>query len=157
VTLEVDLLPDVPHEVLSAQLSEAHGAAGNRTVRTLVQPLLPERLIPELLERAGVDGTTRANQLPKKGRNRLVEVLKRWELGAIRAIPLEKGEVVAGGVSLEEVDPSTMQSRLIRGLYLCGEVLDLAGPVGGYNLQAAFSTGYVAGESAAQTTAEGRG
>lgn len=152
VTLDVDLLPDVKPEELSAQLAEAHGAAGRRTVRTLVQPLLPERLVPELLERAGVDPSTMANQLPKKGRNRLVEILKRWELGPIRAIPLEKGEVVAGGVSLDEVDPNTMQSRRIPGLYLCGEVLDLAGPVGGYNLQAAFSTGYVAGEAAARAT-----
>jgi predicted flavoprotein YhiN len=64
-------------------------------------------------------------------------------------VPLEKGEVVAGGVSLSEVDPQTMASKLIQGLYLCGEVLDVAGPVGGYNLQAAFATGYVAGESAA--------
>jgi hypothetical protein len=150
VTLDVDLLPDVKPEELSAQFAEAHGASGRRTVRTLVQPLLPERLVPELLERASVDPTTMANQLPKKNRNRLVDCLKRWELGSIRAIPLEKGEVVAGGVSLDEVDPNTMQSRRIPGLYLCGEVLDLAGPVGGYNLQAAFSTGYVAGEAAAR-------
>jgi predicted flavoprotein YhiN len=121
-----------------------------------VQPLLPERLIPELLERAGVDPSTMANQLPKKNRNRLVEILKRWELGPVRAIPLEKGEVVAGGVSLEEVDPNTLQSRRLPGLYLCGEVLDLAGPVGGYNLQAAFSTGYVAGEAAARTATSDR-
>ena len=155
VTLDVDLLPDVKQEELSAQLAEAHGAAGRRTIRTLVQPFLPERLIPELLERAEVDPATPANQLPKKNRNRLVETLKRWELGPIRAIPLEKGEVVAGGVSLDEVDPNTMQSRRIAGLYLCGEVLDLAGPVGGYNLQAAFSTGYVAGESAATAATSG--
>ena len=63
-------------------------------------------------------------------------------------MPLEKGEVVAGGVSLDEVDSKTMESKLISGLYLCGEVLDIAGPVGGYNLQAAFATGFVAGESA---------
>jgi predicted flavoprotein YhiN len=63
---------------------------------------------------------------------------------------LEKGEVVAGGVSLDEVDPHSMRSRVCRGLYLCGEVLDVAGPVGGYNLQAAFATGFVAGESAAR-------
>ena len=153
VTLDVDLLPERKQEELSATLAEAHGAAGRRTVRTLVTPLLPERLVPELLERAGVDGSTMANQLPKKGRNRLVEFLKQWQLGAVRAIPLEKGEVVAGGVSLDEVDPSTMESRRIPGLFLCGEVLDLAGPVGGYNLQAAFATGYVAGECAASAEA----
>jgi predicted flavoprotein YhiN len=74
--------------------------------------------------------------------------LKAWKLGPVRTVPLEKGEVVAGGVSLDEVDPQTLSSKLVRGLYLAGEVLDIAGPVGGYNLQAAFATGYVAGESA---------
>jgi hypothetical protein len=72
----------------------------------------------------------------------------------VASIALDRGEVSAGGVSLDEVDPQTMHSRKVRGLYLCGEVLDIAGPVGGYNLQAAFSTGYVAGESAAKARPE---
>jgi predicted flavoprotein YhiN len=67
----------------------------------------------------------------------------------VRHVPLERGEVTAGGVALTEVDPTTMASRKVAGLYLCGEVLDIDGPIGGYNLQAAFSTGYVAGEAAA--------
>ena len=71
-------------------------------------------------------------------------------MGRVKEIPLEAGEVTAGGVDLREVDPRTMKSRIVEGLYLCGEVLDIAGPIGGYNLQAAFSTGFVAGESAAQ-------
>ena len=91
-------------------------------------------------------------RLDKKSRNRLETVLKGWPLGNVRAVPLEKGEVVAGGISLDEVDPQTMHSNLISGLYLCGEVLDLAGAVGGYNLQAAFASGFVAGESAAKAT-----
>ena len=70
-------------------------------------------------------------------------------IGKVRTVPLEKGEVVAGGVSLDEVDPKTMASKKLEGLFLCGELLDIAGPVGGYNLQAAFATGFVAGESAA--------
>ncbi len=77
--------------------------------------------------------------------------LKGWPLGGVRSVPLERGEVVAGGVSLDEVNMQTMESKLFRGLYLCGEILDIAGPVGGYNLQAAWSTGYVAGESAANS------
>ncbi|HEU4753430.1 MAG TPA: NAD(P)/FAD-dependent oxidoreductase, partial [Armatimonadota bacterium] len=88
-------------------------------------------------------------------RNRLVEVLKRWELGRVRAVPLERGEVTAGGVALDEVDPATMASRKVAGLYVAGELLDIAGPVGGYNLQAAFSTGYVAGEAAARAVLDG--
>lgn len=71
-------------------------------------------------------------------------------MGPVGVIVMERGEVSAGGVALDEVDPQTMRSRRVRGLYLCGEVLDIAGPVGGFNLQAAFSTGYVAGETAAR-------
>lgn len=79
----------------------------------------------------------------------MINALKGWPLGGVRSVPLERGEVVAGGVSLDEVDPQTMASRVVPGLLLCGEILDIAGPVGGYNLQAAWSTGYVAGEAAA--------
>lgn len=149
VTLDADTLPDLPHEALSSALARAHGAEGRRVIRTLVAAWLPDRLVAEALERAGLEPQTPLHQLPRKVRNRLVEVLKRWEFGAVRAVPLERGEVTAGGVSLDEVDPPTMASREVRDLYLSGEVLDIAGPVGGYNLQAAFSTGYLAGEAAA--------
>jgi predicted flavoprotein YhiN len=88
--------------------------------------------------------------LRQKERNRLVETLKAWRIGWVEHVPLEKGEVVAGGVSLDEVDPQSMRSLKTHGLYLCGEILDIAGPIGGYNLQAAFSTGFVAGETAAR-------
>ena len=91
---------------------------------------------------------TRGAHISAKSLNRLINALKGWPLPTVRSVPLERGEVVAGGVSLDEVDPQTMQSRLIQGLYLCGEILDIAGPVGGYNLQAAWSTGHVAGEAA---------
>jgi hypothetical protein len=80
----------------------------------------------------------------------VVGLLKEWRMGSVASISLDRGEVSAGGVALAEVDPQTMRSRKVRGLYLCGEVLDIAGPIGGYNLQAAFSTGFVAGESAAK-------
>jgi predicted flavoprotein YhiN len=79
----------------------------------------------------------------------LADTPKAGPLGRAPHVPLEKGEVVAGGVALGEVDPQTMRSRLVEGLFLCGEVLDVAGAVGGYNLQAAFSTGHAAGETAA--------
>ena len=101
-------------------------------------------------QQAEIIESTRGAYLDQKTRNRLVNALKGWPLGKVRHVPLERGEVVAGGIPLDEVDSQTMRSRLLPGLYLCGEVLDIAGPVGGYNLQAAWSTGYVAGETAAQ-------
>ena len=115
---------------------------------------MPARLAAQIVAAAGMATQVPANQVDRKSRNRLVETLKAWQLGEARHIPLEKGEVVAGGVSLDEVDPHTMRSKIVDGLYLCGEILDVAGPVGGYNLQAAFSTGFVAGESAAVAAAK---
>jgi predicted Rossmann fold flavoprotein len=153
VTLDVDLLPDQPPEALAAELTSAEHRSARRHVRSLLDAWLPNRIVPSLLERAGVDASTPLHQLPRAGRSRLVETLKVWPLGSVRAVPLERGEVTAGGVSLDEVDPGTMASRKLPGLFLCGEILDIAGPVGGYNLQAAFSTGYVAGEAAAQMLA----
>ena len=148
-TLDADLLPDRPPEDLAAELTSAEHRAARRGVRSLLDAWLPNRIVPAILAQAGVDPTTPLHQLPRPARNRLIETLKGWPLGAVRAVPLERGEVTAGGVSLDEVDPATMASRKVPGLYLCGEILDIAGPVGGYNLQAAFSSGYVAGEATA--------
>jgi predicted Rossmann fold flavoprotein len=150
VALELDLLPERPPEAVAAALAAPEHRADRRGVRSLLDTWLPNRLVPAVLERAGLDPSTRLDQLPRPARNRLVETLKGWVLGAARAVPLERGEVTAGGISLAEVDPATMASRKVSGLFLCGEILDIAGPVGGYNLQAAFSTGMVAGEAAAR-------
>ena len=147
-TLEVDLLPDASLEVVAASLSDWARHHARRRVAGFLDDHVPERLVPAVLASAAVDPEVRGAYLTSKERNRLAGVLKGWGLGRVRAVPLERGEVVAGGVALSEVDPRTMESRKVAGLHLCGEVLDIAGPVGGYNLQAAWSTGYVAGESA---------
>ncbi len=148
--LEADLAPYVSWEELSADLRKQAQENPRRTVAALAAPFVPSRLLMPLLASAGIDGDTRGAYLKVKSLNKLVSTIKGWPLGSVRHVPLERGEVVAGGVALDEVDPQTMQSRLVDGLFLCGEVLDIAGPVGGYNLQAAWSTGWVAGESAAE-------
>jgi predicted Rossmann fold flavoprotein len=150
ITLEVDLLPGKTFEALTEEVRSFQQANPRKQISSFVEPLLPSRLVGDLLKDCGVEPSTICSSFDKKARNRLVATLKGWSLGKVRHVPLEKGEVVAGGVSLEEVDSQTMESKLVRGLYLCGEVLDIAGPVGGYNLQAAFATGYVAGDSAAK-------
>jgi predicted Rossmann fold flavoprotein len=147
--VEVDVVPDTPHDALTARLVEHCRQHPRRAVSDFVEPLLPNRLVTSFFESAKVDPATKGAYLGQKERSRLIAMLKGWPLGTVRHVPLEKGEVVAGGVALDEVDPQTMRSKKVRGLYLCGEVLDIAGPVGGYNLQAAWSTGYVAGDTAA--------
>lgn len=149
VGLDVDLRPDETFESLTESLLATTRANPHRRVLTFVEEFVPERLAPDLLTSIGIPLETSVSRLERKARNRLMETLKAWPIGNVRHVPLEKGEVVAGGIRLDEVDPQTMRSRLVEGLYLCGEVLAIAGPVGGYNLQAAFATGYVAGENAA--------
>jgi predicted Rossmann fold flavoprotein len=147
--VEIDTLPDESFEQVSARFAAQARDFPRRSVTDFAYGLVPERLLKPMIESAGIDPAARASILTLKERNKLVLALKGWRIGRVRAVPLERGEVVAGGVALGEVDSRTMRSLKISGLYLCGEVLDIAGPVGGYNLQAAWSTGYVAGESAA--------
>lgn len=106
---------------------------------------LPERLVEPLLKDAALAPALRLKDLPRAGRRTLVDLVTALPLGEPQAVPLARGEVAAGGVALEAVDPRTMALRGWDNLRVCGELLDIDGPVGGYNLQAAFSTGYVAG------------
>lgn len=154
VTLSADLYPDLDQEKLIERFLTEAKASPKRQVATFLEERLPERIVPAVCTDAGVEPAIALGQLEKKARNRLIETLKNWPLGTVRTVSLEKGEVVAGGVKLDEVDPQSMRSKVTPGLYLCGEILDVAGPVGGYNLQAAFATGFVAGETAAQDSLE---
>ena len=149
--VEVDLAPDSEFQVLRDTIRKDLTGDSSKPISSLLDRFVPRRLISALAATAGIDTGARGANLPQKSLNRLVMTIKGWQLGPVRSVPLERGEVVAGGVSLDEVDPHTMRSRIVDGLYLCGEILDIAGPVGGYNLQAAWSTGYVAGDSAAQS------
>ena len=153
--VEADTLPDEPHDALAARLLAFTKSQPRRSVADFVQSV-PARLVAPLFEAAQVDTQVKGAYLGQKERNRLVATLKGWPLGRVRHVPLERGEVVAGGVALDDVDAKTMRSKKVAGLYLCGEVLDIAGPVGGYNLQAAWSTGFVAGEEAARALGAGR-
>lgn len=147
VELLTDCRPDQSYEAVSEELVRWCQIHPKRTIKRWLEETVAASLVTELLRSAQVDGETLATNLGKKERNRLVEVTKNWPLGGVAEVILDKGEVVAGGVALDEVDPHTMRSRKCERLFLAGEILDVAGPVGGYNLQAAFSTGWVAGDS----------
>ncbi len=149
VSMFLDFFPRKEAAVLDEELQAVIRTHRGRMVATLLEPWLPNRIIEGVLRSAGVDPETRGHVLTRKDRGAIIRVLKRWPLGDVACVPVERGEVTAGGIALGEVNSRTMCSRRIRGLYVCGEVLDIAGPIGGYNLQAAFSTGFVAGDSAA--------
>lgn len=153
VTIHVDFYPEMDRDSLHRKLVGDISSHINRSALSLTEQLVPQKLAPYILSLSEIGETTKLHQIKKSERNALAATLKQCPIGIVDEIPLDRGEVTAGGVALDEVNPATMESTIVPGLYLCGEVLDIAGPVGGYNLQAAFSTGYVAGEHAGRITA----
>jgi predicted Rossmann fold flavoprotein len=142
-----DFLPAVPRDQLLDQLVEQNDTNGKRAVGSIAGDWLPRRLADALLSVAGIANDHRVAELGKQKRNQLVDAIKRQPIPLSGSLGFKKAEVTAGGVQLTEVDSRDMQSKLVPGLYLAGEILDLDGPIGGYNFQAAFSTGWLAGES----------
>lgn len=149
VRLVVDLLPDLDEEELLNLWQERVESVPKSEVQNFVIGFLPSRLISFFLRTAEVDAGVKIASVSREARSRLIRALKGWEVGRVGQVPIDRGEVTAGGIALDQVSRTTMESKIVRGLYFAGEALDISGCVGGYNLQAAFSTGYVAGRSAA--------
>ena len=143
----LDLLPTLSEDSMHEWLREESLASARKQLAVVLSQHLPRRLADAVLEQAGLAGERRAAALSKDERGRLVRVLKHFIIPITGTLGFQKAEVTAGGVALDEVDSRTMQSKLAEGLYLAGEVLDLDGPIGGYNFQAAWSTGWLAGSS----------
>ncbi len=150
IEVGVDLKPALSDETLDARLRRDLDAHGKRAFRSIVKGLVPAKMVDVLVELSGVPGDKPAHQITASERARLFGLLRDLRMTVVGQRPLREAIVTAGGVALDEVDPRTMESRRVAGLYFCGEVLDLDADTGGYNLQAAFSTGWVAGESAAR-------
>ena len=135
---------DLPEAVDASLQSEQRGNP-RLLAATWLQRYLPERLVEPLLGEVGVPCGLMLKDLSREARKALVALATALPLGEPQVVPLARGEVAAGGVDLAAVDPRTMALRAWENLRVCGELLDLDGPVGGYNLQAAFSTGFAAG------------
>jgi predicted Rossmann fold flavoprotein len=147
--IEIDLLPATAEQELDESLRVESAAEGRKQLAAIVAGRLPKRLAEAVLPQAGLARDRKAAALSRPERQRLVGALKRLSLQVTGTLGFGKAEVTAGGIALDEVDSRTMQSKKVAGLYLAGEVLDLDGPIGGYNFQAAWSTGWLAGQSAA--------
>ena len=146
--LELDLWPQLSEIELDKKLESLLAANGKKLCRNCLAGLLPPKLQPVILRLARITAATAASQLRKESRLALAALLKHFKLTLSGMGGFERAIVTAGGVALSEIDPKTMRSRLLPNLYVVGEVLDLAGPSGGYNLQSCWSTGYAAGEAA---------
>lgn len=145
LTLELDFLPSVKEHEFDEFLRLESASAGKKQLAGVLAVHLPRRLCDMLLAQAGMPADRRAAALNKGDRAKLVQGVKRLRLPVTGTLGFRKAEVTAGGVALDEVDSRTMQSKRVPSLYLAGEILDLDGPIGGYNFQAAFSTGWLAG------------
>lgn len=153
--MSINLKPALTPEELDARLRRDLDRYSKRIFRNLLKELLPQKMIDVVIARSGIPPDKPGHQITGAERQRLRDLLQDFRLTIIGHRPLEEAIITAGGVDTREIDPRTMASRLVRGLYFAGEVLNIQADTGGYNLQAAFSTGYVAGQSAAQFVAQG--
>ena len=148
--LSIDLKPALSDEKLEARLMRDFQEFSKLRLAEVVRKLLPQPLVEPVLDTAFLDGKKQVSQVSKEERLALVQAVKHFTIPLMGTRPLAEAIVTAGGVALKEIDPKTMKSKRIAGLYFAGEVMDVDGYTGGFNLQAAFSSGYVAGLHAAK-------
>ncbi|MGN8645854.1 NAD(P)/FAD-dependent oxidoreductase [Gracilibacillus sp. HCP3S3_G5_2] len=149
VEVQIDTLPDKPLQELLDDILTITDENSKRTFKNVVKGLVPERYLDFLLERNGISQTIKSANISREKLEKFVNDLKGFSFQVHDSLPLKKAFVTGGGVSIKEIVPSTMQSKLMHGLYFCGEVLDIHGYTGGYNITSAMVTGRVAGMNAA--------
>lgn len=150
VELEINLKPALTPEQLDARILRDFAKFKRKTIKNALVDLLPAKLIPIILDRAFLDENKKVDEITQAERRRLVENLRGLLFTITKTRPLEEAIVTAGGVSVKEINPKTMESKIVQGLFIVGEVADVDGFTGGYNLQAAWSMGNAAGTFAAQ-------
>ena len=141
----IDLKPALSEKQLDLRILRDLEAFINKDIKNSLGKLLPSKLIPVVIERAEIPINTKCNSITKEQRHRLLEILKNFTVNISGFRPIEEAIITSGGVSTKEINPKTMESKICRGLYFAGEVIDVDAYTGGFNLQIAFSTGYLAG------------
>lgn len=149
VALFIDMKPGLRNEQLESKLIHKFASKGHSMLKNILRDIMPLRLIPVFVHIAGLSGERETNQITQDERRSMVKLLKAFPLTVNGSLPIEEAMVTGGGVSTKEINPRTMESRIVPGLYFAGEIIDGAASSGGYNLQQAFSTGHLAGEMAA--------
>lgn len=147
VELEIDLKPALSEEKLDARILRDFEEQKNKQFKNSLDKLLLQKLIPVIIEKTNINGSKKINEITKQERQKLVKELKHFRISINGTRPIEEAIVTSGGINIKEINPKTMESKLISGLYFAGEVIDVDCLTGGYNLQVAWSTGYTAGIS----------
>ena len=143
----LDLKPALSEETLDKRIQKDFKKYTNKKFENSLDDLLPKKLIPYVIKQSGIDKDLVVHQISKEQRKHLVNLLKNMEFNIKRYRPIDEAIVTSGGVKTNEINSSTMESKIVSGLFFAGEVIDVDGYTGGFNLQIAFSTGYLAGIS----------
>ena len=153
VEISIDLKPALSAEQLDHRILRDFNIQLNKQIKNSLFELLPKKIIPIIIELANIPPEKPVNSVTKEERRRLIKLLKDLRIHITKPRPIAEAIVTAGGIDIKEINPRTMESKLVKGLYFAGEIIDYHGRTGGYNLQGAFSTGYLAGISAGKKEA----
>ena len=146
--ISIDLKPALDEQKLDQRILRDLEQYQNRTMENALQDLYPKTMIPVMLERSEIPADLKANSLTKQQRRKLLELTKAFTVDILGTRPVEEAIITAGGIQTKEIDPKTMESKLVSGLFFCGEIIDVDAYTGGFNLQIAWSTAYAAGMAA---------
>lgn len=147
IVLNIDFKPALSEEKLDERILRDFAEFKNKQFKNSLDKLLPQKLIPVIIERSGINPNKKVNEINKKERHRLVNLLKNFEVTIRGFRPIDEAIVTSGGINIKEINPKTMESKLVDGLYFAGEIIDVDAYTGGFNLQIAYSTGYTAGNN----------
>ena len=145
ITLKIDFKPALTEEKLDDRILRDFGELKNKKFKNSLDKLLPQKLIPVIIERSNINPEKKVNEISKLDRRNLVKILKNFELIISGFRPIEEAIITSGGINIKEINPKTMESKIVPGLYFAGEIIDVDSYTGGFNLQIAYSTGYTAG------------
>ena len=149
-SISIDLKPALTVEELSKRVARDFAENPNKDFVNSLDDLLPKKLIPVIVDLSGIDPRKKVNSVTREERGRLAELLKKLEFTVTGTRPVEEAIITSGGVNVKEINPKTMESKLVKGLYFAGEVIDVDALTGGYNMHIAMATGALAGENAAK-------
>lgn len=141
---KIDLKPGLSHEQLDARILRDFSELINKDFDNSLVKLLPSKMVPVVVMLSGIDGKTKVNQITKQQRTNLIEIIKAFPVGIKGFRPIEEAIITCGGINVKEISPKSMESKLVKGLYFAGEIIDIDGYTGGFNLQIAFSTAFAA-------------
>ena len=145
IKLYIDLKPALTEEKLNERVLRDFEKQKNKEYKNSLFELLPKKMINYIIEKSGIDENKKVNEITKQERIALVKLIKNLELTIDKTRPIEEGIITSGGINIKEINPSTMESKLVKNLYFAGEIIDVDAYTGGFNLQIAYSTGYTAG------------